>query len=181
MQSLVRAPEQQNERESASLSFALWCAAFFAGIDPFDGSDESGLLDVLIAGGEKRVIPATVVELVEKARPLKSTVALRLIRRTGAYTQVTLEPYEPLGETLMELFKNSGVCGDPAVRDQLCDPDVTFDTLFKLASEAGYNLYIRIYNGFHTIPSNSFSLVHPNLYELYRYRLRAVIGTVKGA
>lgn len=172
MKSLVRAPEVQHKRESVSLSYALWCAAYFAGLDPFNGSDGTGVLDVLIAGGKKEMIPATVVELIEKNRALKSTVALRLVRRTGAYTQVTLEPYEPLGETLMELFKCSGICSDPEIREQLGDPDVTFETLFKLAAEAGYNLYIRIFNGFYTIPSNSFSLVHPNLYKIYQCRLR---------
>lgn len=172
MESMIKAPEEQLIRESKSLAFALWCAAYFEAVDPFDGLDETGLSDIIVAGGRKHVIPATVVELVELARPLKSTIALRLVRRGGAYTNVTLEPYEPLGETLLDLFKNSGVCHDPAVCDQLCDPDVNFATLFRLAAEAGYNLYIRLYNGLCTIPSNSFGLMHPDLHEIFQYRLR---------
>jgi hypothetical protein len=181
MKSLIRCPEYQNKRESASLSYALWCAAFFAGIDPFDGSDRSGLLELLIAADQKRVVAATVVELMEMARSLKFTVELRLVGRHNADSEAILEPREPLAKHLMELYKYSGVCSDSAVCDQLCDPDVTFDALFELAVKAGYNLYIRLGNGLETIPSNKFSTAHPDLYELYQYRLRVWLKAVKAA
>jgi len=172
MKTLIRAPLEQEKRESTSLAFALWCVAFFASLDPFDSPAETGLVDVILAGGKNEVIPVAVVDLMDLIRPHKATIELRLVNRTGSHSEAVLEPNVPLSRNLFELFKASGVCRDAEVRDLLSDPDVTFASLFTLAAEAGYNLYVRVLYEFGTIPSNDFSVRHPNLFRIFQYRLR---------
>jgi hypothetical protein len=186
----INSAHQQNRRNSKDLAFAVWSLVclkvvrehrqrtgrrgnemprdLFAKVDSLC-SGESALAHIVQNGINGLPMPEELSAgiLMNLVAELQADLWLKCTNSRGQFRNCLVLKTEPLQEQLVDLIPIAQ-SSDPVRASQLLTAyDVSFHDLFELASQAGYNLTVRLLHQNQAIPGSGFNQKYSVLKPLF--------------